>query len=362
MLFLAYLVVNCAYGFLFNKISPLDAVRDLIPIFSFVVFLVAKQSVKREKELSLLENISFGWITFLTIEFVLLITFSFKSLFLLMPLSLSWIQVQCVFIISMIGLLYFNQSRVLFIITGLISTILLVTTDNRTNFIAAIFCLALVFLMTKMTKAKMMFLFSSFVLLAFIFILAERFAPEAMAMKVLRLNEIKDAQSDLSIVDRIGEARQCFAIFTKSPILGMGVGFTYQLFRKSMGGGDLASQINTIWVTNFTHSDLMFMLSKWGLVGVALFLWFYFRITKLAWLVWKNASTPESRAKGLACFLFFIDAIIIGQSTPVIQTRGDAFFLAVMMGYAYSLYHIYVGKPRTLRQAQCPEKKLIVYS
>jgi O-antigen ligase len=144
----------------------------------------------------------------------------------------------------------------------------------------------------------------------------------------------------------MGEARQCFEIFSKSPILGMGAGYTYHLFRQSLMGGGEASKENTIWVTNFTHSDLMFMLSKWGLVGVSLFFWFYFRITKLAWLVWKNASTPESRAKGLACFLFFIDALIIGQSTPVIQTRSDAFFLAVMMGYAYSLYHIYVAKPK----------------
>jgi O-antigen ligase len=88
----------------------------------------------------------------------------------------------------------------------------------------------------------------------------------------------------------------------------------------------------------------MFMLSKFGLIGTGLFLWFYYKISKLSWLVWKNAESAKPRAKGLICFLILLSTFFMCQSTPFLQNRIDAFFLSLVMGYTYCLYRFHVAQ------------------
>jgi hypothetical protein len=346
IVFLIYLAVNGVYGVLFNKITPLDVVRDLIPIFSFVIFLIAKQFVTKEKGVDFIERVTFGLLVFLGLNVVLISAFHIFSMFAIVPAVASTLQMQGLFFISILGLMYFNHSRLVLLSTAFITIIYLVTIDNRTQFIAGLFCVALLFLITRMTKMKLTIFLGSLLCLLVIFIAAERFAPEAMARKTAKFNELSDAQGDLSIMDRKGEAGQCFQLFLKHPVLGMGAGYIYHMYRENVVG--LLQK--DYWDTNFTHADIMFFLSKLGLVGTFLFLWFYFRVVQLSWMTWKKAITKDARTKGLICFAILIDALIIGQSTPVLQTRGDAFFLALTMGYVYCLYNVYVAKPERERE------------
>jgi O-antigen ligase len=88
----------------------------------------------------------------------------------------------------------------------------------------------------------------------------------------------------------------------------------------------------------------MFMLSKFGLIGTVLFIWFYYKISKLSWLVWKNGDSAKPRAKGLICFLILLSTFFMCQSTPFLQNRIDAFFLSLVMGYTYCLYRFHVAQ------------------
>ena len=353
--FFIYLLFNSVYA-VFTGIPPLDIMRDLIPIFSLIIFLIFKRFVKTEKSFKLLEKFQFVLMVIFTLEFTLIVAVHFYWVHNFLPVQMSALQMLGLFFASAIGLIYFNGSKLILIITMLISIFFLVATDNRTQFISAIGCLALIMAITKVTKTKMVFFFASIVLLFAVFLLVEKISPGVIEKKTAKLNEVRDAQSDLSLVDRFGEAKQCYAIFVKNPIIGVGAGYTYHLFRQSLAGYFLKNY----WITNFTHSDIMNLLAKIGLTGTLLFFWFYYKISKLAWLIWRKAADPNARAKGLICFAILINAIIIGQSTPVLQTRIDAFFLALTIGYTYCLYHFYVAVPeKNKTEAKAEEAALV---
>ncbi len=197
---------------------------------------------------------------------------------------------------------------------------------------------------TKTTRMKLFFSFLMVLMVCSMLFLAEKYNPGDMEYKLSKLQQIKDTRGDVAIEDRIGEAQQCYALFLGNPILGVGAGYSYNMFRNFYKG-----ERDVYVKTNFTHSDIMFMLSKLGVIGLFLFLWFYYNITKLSWMVWKRAPTAETRGKGLVCFLVLITAQIMGQSTPVIQTRSDAFLLSLVMGYTYCLYRLYVARATEVR-------------
>ena len=131
-------------------------------------------------------------------------------------------------------------------------------------------------LVTKRTRVKIVFSFFTVMILLAMLVLVEKYNPAALEYKIAKLQRIGDIQTDLAIEDRIGEAKQCYSLFQDSPFIGKGVGYTYHLFRQYAKGFGA----NVILETNFTHSDIMFMLSKFGVIGIALFLWFYFTMCK----------------------------------------------------------------------------------
>jgi O-antigen ligase len=352
LLFAIYLIINSVYA-MFRGIPPLDIVRDLIPIFSLVIFLVAKRFVKSAQNIGLLEKFQFVLMTIFSLQFTLAIFAHLWQVYTYLPATGGALEMIALFIISMLGLIYMTGSKWLFLVTGGITGLFLISTDNRTQFIAAILGLILALTVTKLTRAKVVFVFTCIILFILAFIAVQQFAPKALEQKTAKLNEIKDAQSDLSIMDRIGEAKQCFELFKQNPVIGMGAGYTYRLYRQSMAG----FFYKDYWTTNFTHSDFMFLLSKLGLTGLLLFLWFYSRLMKLAWSVWKKAQTPDSRARGIMCFIVLLTALIIGQSTPVLQTRSDAFFLSLIMAYTYCLYRFHVAEPTQERKAVIAEER-----
>jgi hypothetical protein len=338
MLFLVYLGINGIYAKMAG-ISPVDIIRDLVSLSNLLLFLIIKRFVRSTEGVTLLERFQFVLMVIFGLELTLITAAHASMVIRFLPISMSALQILGLFITCMVGLICFNGSRPLLMVTGAIPTIYLVTTSNRTQFIAAILGIGFVMLVTKATRAKIAFSFFVIVILLTGLILAEKYRPASFESKLAKLQRIQDAGSDLAIEDRIGEAKQCFGLFQSSPFLGKGAGYTYHLSRKYVQG----MGTNVVLDTNFTHSDLMFMLSKFGIIGVVLFFWFYFKISKLSWLVWKNASSARVRAKGLICFLILISAFLMCQSTPFLQSRIDAFFLSLVMGYAYCLYRFNIA-------------------
>jgi hypothetical protein len=338
-LFLAYLLVNGIYAN-FTGIPPVDIVRDLVPLSNLLIFLIIKRFVRNLESVTLLERFQFVLMVLFGAEFSLATAANASAVVRFLPVCMSALQILGLFLTCMVGLLCFSGSRLPLFIIGAIPTIYLLTTENRTQFIAALFCIGFVMMVTKMTRAKIALSFFILVVFVSALFLVEKYKPETFDAKIAKLQRIRDIGGDMAIEDRLGEATQCFGLFQSSPFLGKGAGFTYHLSRKFVQG--MGS--NVVLETNFTHSDLMFMLSKFGLIGTGLFLWFYYKISKLSWLVWKNAESAKPRAKGLICFLILLSTFFMCQSTPFLQNRIDAFFLSLVMGYTYCLYRFHVAQ------------------
>ncbi len=347
LLFAVYMAINAVYAVI-SGVSPLDIVRDLIPMSGLVIFLIAKRFVRKPESFALLEKVQFCLMAVLTLKFALSAFGPGYNVLNYVPAGGGELQLLGLFSASMVGLICFKSSKRLLIATAIITSIYLISTETRTFFIAGLLILCMALLLTRVTRAKVLFLFICLVLFSSAYLVVQEYAAGALEKKTAKLQEIADAQSDLSIMDRIGEAKQCFVLFKKNPVLGTGIGYVYHLFRRSLQG----YFVNDYWITNFTHADLLFLLSKIGLAGTILFLWFYYRMLKLAWRIWKRAKNRDMRARGLICFIILVIALVIGQSTPVLQTRPDAFFLALIMGYTYCLYRFHVAMPAEERAVE----------
>jgi hypothetical protein len=350
LFFAVYLIVNAIYAMV-SGIPALEITRDAMPFFSLIVFLIAKRFIKNRESFATLEKVQFVIMIIAAVDLTGIVLFHFHLLRVVV--ALSTFQNLGLFYICIIGLICWNHSRRLLIFGALVTAAYLVATDNRTQFLSAVIGAIFVAVVTKMTKAKITMMFSVSVLLITVLYFVAHYDPEAIKKKTIKLREMQDVHSDMSMVDRIGEAKQCFQIFIENPVLGVGIGYTYRLYRESLITSKTA-RLKTYWVTNFTHSDFMFMLSKIGAVGLLLYLWFCYKMSRLAWLIWKKGSNPETRSKGLICFMILVNSLIIGQSTPVVQTRDDMFFLCLIMGYTYCLYRFHVDE----QFAEGPKKRV----
>ena len=157
---------------------------------------------------------------------------------------------------------------------------------------------------------------------------------------------------DLSMESRNDEAQQCWDIFKQNPIMGIGVGYRYRFWRHWGWVG-----ANTYLINNFTHSDFMWFLSKTGIIGTILFLVFMAQMSRISWALWKKGSRPEDRAGGMIAFILIVGALIVGQSTPIFQTRGESIFLGVIMGYAFSLYRLSFQEREQNQESQPPVER-----
>jgi len=112
LLFLAYLFVNGGYAFL-NGISPMDTIRDLIPISNFILFLIIKRFVKNSDNAAFLEKFQFALMILFCLEFALITAAHAYSIYSFLPVSMSALQIIALFFSCIVAAICFNSSRII---------------------------------------------------------------------------------------------------------------------------------------------------------------------------------------------------------------------------------------------------------
>jgi hypothetical protein len=134
--------------------------------------------------------------------------------------------------------------------------------------------------------------------------------------------------------------RDSLTIWSKYPVFGVGPGnnYPYMLRYSTLGTA---------------HNQFMNILIELGVVGLAFFLWFTFRATRLGLAVWKTAQTPLHRSMALAWIGLFAGMCVGGMfgdfMIPSIRNDGlnllSLFYVQwILLGILVSISHLGGGR------------------
>lgn len=337
LLFLLYLAINGVTAYV-KGIPILDIIRDTIPISNLFMFLVLKAFMKQKKEIAFVIKVQLSIIILIVLRGIFIMAVQYYPWMEFLPKAGSNYHSLVLAIVGIGGYLFFKKKK-LWVILSIIAFSSLLLTTNRTIFLAAIGCIMMMTLMLRHSKRVIGLVFGTAMLSFLLYSAVSFYKADLFSAKK---EKFETFAGQLSILNRLDEIKQSGIIFINNPIMGIGIGHRYRFWRhfiKDKGPGYM--------VSNFTHSDLMNFLAKLGIVGTLIFYVFYYKLCKLAWLVWKRGTEKEDQGRGLICFTLLIAAFIVGQSTPIIQHRPASLLLGMIMGYTFCLYREVFEKVKT---------------
>ncbi|MHB9073700.1 MAG: O-antigen ligase family protein [Desulfobaccales bacterium] len=130
----------------------------------------------------------------------------------------------------------------------------------------------------------------------------------------------KRFQQDDSMQGRFLESRVLFQKFLQNPITGIGLGHT--LKDKRIPGGE-----------GFRfHNGYLESLMKFGVVGTAIFAWYFVAIIRQSLMVARTSDNYFAQIMGLGMTIWLIPALIASVAVSFLGDRGFALTVGVMAG------------------------------
>jgi O-antigen ligase len=130
----------------------------------------------------------------------------------------------------------------------------------------------------------------------------------------------KGLEQDRSMEGRFKESRWLLGKFLQNPVTGIGLG--HGMDDPTIPGG-----------YNFMfHNSLLAILMKFGLVGGAIFAWYFLRLFRLAFEVVRTGDSYFARAIGLGMVIWLVPALAASTVGGVLTDRGFALTVGVMAG------------------------------
>jgi O-antigen ligase len=166
-------------------------------------------------------------------------------------------------------------------------------------------------------------------------LLAWRYGGSAATwqQQTARYNTLYNTGEDQSVQIRKEQIQEAVRVFDSSPLIGVGLGYQYHY--------KLSYETSKYEAPNdFNHSDLANTLAKTGLLGAILIYGMLITTVLAAVRLQRVALEPEDRAIGLTAEATLIVALIIGNSTPMLQDKGSAFMLTLIIGLVLSRLNI----------------------
>jgi hypothetical protein len=130
----------------------------------------------------------------------------------------------------------------------------------------------------------------------------------------------KRFEGDQSIQGRFKESRWLLRKFFQNPVTGIGLG--HGMDDPTIPGG-----------YNFMfHNAMLAILMKFGLVGGAIFAWYFLRLFRLAFEVVRTGDTYFARVIGLGMVIWLVPALAASIAGGILTDRGFALTVGVMAG------------------------------
>ncbi len=334
LFFGVYLFINAVTAGV-RGIPAIDMVRDLAPWSGLAMFLFMETFVRKEKELAFLLKIQIGVMAVIAIYVIQWFLPFLRPVLGIIQLKSSFLGILAILLIGAAGMVFRLLPKWLSLLFYITSGFYFILTPTRTHFIVAVLALIAMFALTTRKRRGIVLAVLAGALAVGSYEFLSRYMEQTLKVKVARFQRLEEGP-DPSLQSRIDEIVYVWRLFCENPVIGVGVGHRYRLWRhwvRSLKGPGY-------YYDNFTHSDVMNFLAKLGIIGMALYLVFYYKIGTLAWKLWKTGPTEKTRAAGLVCCILLCAAFVAGQATPIIQTRSDCLFLGFVMGYVYCVWRL----------------------
>jgi len=331
--FFGYLCFSPFLGSVYD-FSVLDWARDIAPLLNILLIPALANFFEKQTNRQLIYLILF--IAFLG-EIQAIISASSKGGFevpeMLLEYSIPTFPPSLVLGLSLIMFLCNVRPKWVWILFATTNLIMASLSTGRTIWIStALVGLSTYFFVSKRHTFRIIAI-SFVVFLAFcgfMFLYNE----EIQDFQQRRFYQAVDYMEDLSIQNRMDEVIQTGELFLSSPIYGVGFGYQYDFWRHWVGDVGGSGYIDS----NFTHSDIMYIASKGGIIGLFLFIIMIYKLGKRLYFIKKTAINNNVLAWSNIALLALTASIVIGQSVPLFQYRNGTLMLVVFIGYALGAY------------------------
>lgn len=324
-LFFVFLCFSPLLG-IYGDFSPTDWARDIAPLLNLLLLPVIADCIGKEKNRWLL------YIVFVPIGFgilrdmlVLLGGYGVAGGGLLTSLPFASIHPSLGLGLGLLMFLRKAPHRRYWLAMAVLSLVVALLTPTRTVWITTG---TMILLVSAFNLQKKRWVIASVVILVVLLgvLFFAKGSDTYERSQRERFEGLVEYKTNLSYQNRMEESEQAWELFLSSPVYGVGFGYQYNFSRSfitGIGRGILS--------TNFTHNDIMFILSKGGLIGITLFVFMlYGLLRKLVQQRREKQGTLQSTWATVA-ILALVNSTIIGLSTPVFQTRSATFSLAILL-------------------------------
>jgi len=326
-----YMIFSLFVG-LSNGVTFIDWGRDLFPLAHLALILPMIHFVDNEQEFKIL---FIAFIVVMTYPLLLSFLHALMGLGILSHFTISWVRgtsfaMYILITLAMVSYMEYRKIIPLYVIPGFIAIGLALLKHPRTVWVGtAISMLVLLFLSKNKGRWLTIMMVGFIAVSIFVSYVASKDLTFIDRQKHW-METFQKLDDDLSWQSRVAETEQALALFRSSPVFGQGLGYQYNFWRpfvRGLGPGYLK--------TNLTHSDGVNYLAKTGILGVLALLYLFYNVILVGIKFYNQAADPEDRMVYLLGIAGVIVALIVCNSTPVLQIRYNASALAFLVGFIF---------------------------
>ncbi len=232
-------------------------------------------------------------------------------------------------LIASVSMLPFVKSwgkRLLLFLSIIVSLIALYLSYTRGSWLAVVVGgIATLFILLRYSKFRKMYyskITVTVLLVLLVLFLFEIFGVVNLDSVVNRATLISSKRIDISSLQRLTEWQLAIRVFFDHPLIGGGLGYIYRFH--AIGVGEL-EQI-------FVHNSYLYVLSKMGIIGFAIFITLYGTIIKRIIKVVSKLSSAQEIGLFLSFASMLLVLLVKALTTWFLNTLTLSLFLGLLIG------------------------------
>jgi O-antigen ligase len=135
----------------------------------------------------------------------------------------------------------------------------------------------------------------------------------------------KKLQQDQSMEGRFIESRALLHAFLRNPVTGLGLG-------QSLHYRDVTGYLDKSRLRFKYHNGYLETLMKFGVVGTAIFAWYFFTLIRQAFAVVRTSDHYFAKVMGLGVVIWLVPALAASLAGSAFSDRGFSLTVGVMAG------------------------------
>lgn len=307
-----------AYGRLYKLILILGYITAFAMFIQYTTGISSQFLAGRVESLQTMDNVNIGITRILppgqTLVFLLFVLNLSKFLFLK--------KVDSSFFLSIINIVTFGMAMIL--------------TFNRSYWTGALLSIFILLVLSGFKRLLFGILAMSFMLMAIIIV--SNFYPNSKLLNAVSerfstiISTSNTLKKDASLTGRKYEYIKAWEVISQNPIIGIGLGSEW---RRKMHADDN--------MTRYTHNGFLWILMKLGIVGLFVFIMFYYKLFRYYFSNIISINNWEENFAIKGHFAFLISAFMANMVNPMFMQYFSVPLLAISFGSVFNLIRIAQG-------------------